>query len=200
MDSIVNQIEKRIASWKRGKIFFPTDFSDVASYDAIRKTLERLCKSEKIIRLARGIFLYPAIDTQWGLGVIYPPIEEIAKRVAKHEKCRIVPTGAYALNVLGLSTQVPTNAVFFTDGAPRNIKVGIGRGITFKHTSEVKRLAFRSEMMMLISSAMREIGEGKITDEQKQIISVHLQNVSADDFKYDINLMPEWVRKTLQEL
>jgi hypothetical protein len=30
---------------------------------------------------------------------------------------RLIPTGAYALNKLGLSTQVPMKVVFLTDGA-----------------------------------------------------------------------------------
>lgn len=38
-----------------------------------------------------------------------PSIEQIAEMIARRDKARIVPTGIYALNKLGISTQVPMN-------------------------------------------------------------------------------------------
>ena len=117
--------------------------------------------------------------------------------IAKRDHSRIVPTGDYALNSLGLSTQVPANAVYLTDGSPRRISVGKGHGIMFKHTSELKALSFRSDLMMRIVAAMRAIGEGKITDEQKRILKEHIKNVAEEDYNEDIKLAPAWVRKVL---
>ena len=67
----------------------------------------------------------------------------------------------------------------------------------FKHTSELKVLSFRSDLMMRIVSAMRAIGEGKITDEQKRILKEHIKNVEEGDYNEDIKLAPAWVRKEL---
>ena len=58
-----------------------------------------------------------------GLGVIYPSIFEIANEIAKREKSRLIPTGVYAMNRLGLSTQVPAKVIFLTNGALRTIKL-----------------------------------------------------------------------------
>ena len=66
MNSIANQIEMRIKRWKKGRIFFPEDFLDIAEYENVRKTLTRLCNSGKIIRIAKGIFCYPMIDRKYG--------------------------------------------------------------------------------------------------------------------------------------
>ena len=129
-----------------------------------------------------------------------PTVEEIAYGIAKRDKVRIVPTGAYALNALGLSTQVAANVVFITDGAPRRIKIGKGRGILFKHTSEARSLAYKSKLLMLIVAALREIGENKATPAQLEIIKNHLSNVSHKEFNADIQLMPIWVRKILLSL
>ena len=41
----------------------------MASSDAIRSALVRLCKDGDIIRVAQGIYCYPKIDTKWGSGV-----------------------------------------------------------------------------------------------------------------------------------
>ncbi|HPY76040.1 MAG TPA: DUF6088 family protein, partial [Planctomycetota bacterium] len=103
----------------------------------------------------------------------------------------------HALNLLNLSTQVPANVVYLTDGTARKIKIGEGKGIVFKHTSEVKRLAYKSEYLMLIVSALREIGENNITDEQLAIIKNHFSNITKQEFEKDIKLIPVWIRKIL---
>lgn len=72
---------------------------------------------------------------------------------------------AYALNRLGLSTQIPMNIVFLTNGDPRRIRISNGHGILFKHSSSGKNFAYKSELMMLIVTAMRTIGKENITEE-----------------------------------
>ena len=120
-NSAYNEIKRKITSSKRGTLFFPDSFAQMASSDAIRSALVRLCKDGDIIRVAQGIYCYPKIDTKWGSGVVPPSIEDISNGIAKRDKVRIVPTGAYVLNVLGLSKQVPANVVFFTDGSSRKV-------------------------------------------------------------------------------
>jgi len=200
MENTSNQIRSKIKNSKRGKLFFPDDFAALGTPDAIRLTLGKLNKSGLIMRVAHGIYFYPKKDMKYGNTPIPPTIDEIAYGIAKRDKIRIVPTGSYALNTLGLSTQVPANVVFITDGAPRRISVGNGRGILFKHTSEARSLAYKSRLLMLIVSALREIGEGKATSQQLAIIKSHIANVSQKEINTDIQLMPLWVRKLLLSL
>ena len=131
--------------------------------------------------------------------MIPPSIEEIAEGIAKRDKVRIVPTGAYALYQLGLSTQIPANVVFITDGSQRRVTIGKGRGILFKHTSEMRTFAYQSQLMALIVIALREIGETNVTGEQLDIIKQHIEKVSEQDFAHDIQLAPIWVRKALAQ-
>ncbi|MCF0218948.1 MAG: hypothetical protein HUK14_04125 [Muribaculaceae bacterium] len=196
-NSTASRIEHSIKKKRRGTILFPADFAMLGTPEAVKKALLRLHEKRLIVRLAQGIYYYPKEDKQLGLGVIYPGLEQIANALAQRDKARIVPTGDYALHKLGLSTQVPANAVFITDGSPRRIAVGNGHGILFKHTSDLKTLAYKSDLMMLIVSAMRAIGEGRISEEQKQTFAAHLKNVQKRDFDNDIKLAPIWVRKTL---
>lgn len=197
MQSAYNEIKNIVESSERGTLFFPDDFAAIGSSDAIRSALVRLCRSEVLVRVAHGIYYYPKMDTKWGTGIIPPGIEEIANGIAKRDKVRIIPTGAYILNLLGLSTQVPANAVFITDGSPRRVTVGKGKGILFKHTSEMRNFAYQSRLMMLIVTAMREIGEGNVTNSQMRILKSHLKNVPVEEMKKDIQLAPIWVRKKL---
>ena len=202
MESIVSQIEKKITQKKRGNIFFARDFAAFGTGDAIRKALQRIEKSGLIVRVAYGIYCYPKFNTLKFIDDKYrlPTIEEIAYAIAKRDKIRIVPTASHALNALGLSTQVPMNIVFITDGASRRIKVGKGRGILFKHTSEIRNLSYKSDLLMLINSALREIGEGRVTQEQKDIIKTKMQFISQKELENDINLMPIWVRDIILTL
>lgn len=155
---------------------------------------------EHIDTRGAGIYYYPKIDTKWGSGIIPPSIEDIAESIAKRDKVRIAPTGAYVLNLLGLSTQIPANIVFVTDGSQRRVSIGKGKGILFKHTSEMRIFAYRSQMMRLIVTALREIGEDNVTEGQIEIIKSHLENVQPEDFQKDIQLAPIWVRKKLSAL
>jgi len=115
--------------------------------------------------ILNGIYLYPQTDTKLGLGVLYPTVEAIAHEIAKRDKARIVPTGDYALHVLGLYTQIPMNVVFLTDGAARTIQVGKGKEIRFKRTVP-KNLSYKSERLMLVVSALKEIGNGHVTQQR----------------------------------
>lgn len=196
--SAYNEIKRKVTSSKRGTLFFPDLFAHTASSDAVRSALVRLCRDGDIIRVAQGIYCYPKIDTKWGSGVIPPSIEDIANGIAKRDKVRIAPTGAYVLNILGLSKQVPANIVFVTDGSSRKVSVGKGNGIIFKHTSEMRTFAYKSKLMLLIVMALREIGEENITEQQMNIIKAHLEKVPVEDFQNDILLAPVWVRKKLQ--
>ena len=202
MVSVEYKIENIIKKQRRGKIVFAGDFSSFGGSEAVFKALQRLQKSGLLMRVAHGIYYYPKINKNKYIDSKYlpPSIDEIAYGIAKRDKIRIVPTGAYALNTLGLSTQVPANAVFITDGAPRRITVGKGKGILLKHTSEARSLAYKSKLLMLIVSALREIGENKATTQQLEIIKSHLSNVSQKELDADIQLMPIWVRKVLLSL
>ena len=200
MENTSNQIKNKIKNSKRGTLFFPDDFATLGTPDAIRLALGKLHKLGLIMRVAHGIYYYPKKDMKYGNAPIPPTIDEIAYGIAKRDKIRIVPTGSYALNTLGLSTQVQANAVFITDGAPRRIAVGKGRGILFKHTSEARSLAYKSRLLMLIVSSLREIGEGKATPQQLEIIKSHVSNITQKELNTDIQLMPLWVRKLLLSL
>jgi hypothetical protein len=200
MESIACQIEKEIKRRSRGKLYFNSDFAAYGSPEAIKKTLQRLEKAKSLMRVAHGIYYYPKIEAKWGNAIIPPTIEEIAQGIAKRDKVRIIPTGVYSLNALGLSTQVPANIVFITDGAARRISIGKGKGILFKHSSETRIFAYKSKILMLIVSALREIGEDNCTETQLAIIKKHLQQVPKSEFNSDIQLAPLWVRKTLLSL
>lgn len=116
MQSVESKIYEKILKLRRGTLLFPDDFHTFGSSEAIRLALHRLEKEKAITRVAQGIYVRPIISQY--IGEVLPSAEDVAKGIAKRDRVHIVPTGAYALNALGLSTQVPIKLVFLTDAAP----------------------------------------------------------------------------------
>ena len=199
MQSVENKILSVIKSKKYGTILFASDFADAGERKTINKAFERIALSGKIIRLARGIYCKPKVDTEFGFGVIYPSVDDVAQAMAQRDKCPIVPTGDTALNKLGLSTQVPMNAVYLTDGTPRRIKIYNGRGILFKHVVP-KRLDFKSELIMLITFALQTLGQGNLSEEQFSRIKQLLSNEPKERISEDLKLIPGWIRSIILKM
>jgi len=194
-NSTYDHIVKKIKSYKSQRLFFVDDFVDIAAYKAVSKALERLVADKILVRVATGIYARYKEDPVFG--IILPTTEQIAQAIAKRDKARIIPAGAYALNALGLSTQIPLNVVYLTDGTARKIKAG-NRTIQFKKTSP-RNLAARGRISSLVIQALKAIGKEKVTYEEKNKILKLLKEENNTDLEYDIRLAPEWIRRIMKE-
>jgi hypothetical protein len=195
MQSVEKQIEKSIKSKPKGSLILPDDYLNLGSSDAIRKALDRLENKQVILRVAQGIYVRPKISRL--IGPLIPTAEEVAEAIAKRDRIRTVPTGSYALNALGLSTQVPMNIVLLTDGSPREIRVG-KRKIKFKKTTP-KNLLAKGKISRLVIQALKEIGNGKVTTEEELKIVDLLKKEDEKDLKHDIALAPVWIQKIMRK-
>ncbi|MEQ6120825.1 DUF6088 family protein [Reichenbachiella sp. MALMAid0571] len=195
MQSNEYKIDKVIKSKPRGALVFPDDFTKIGSSESIRKALQRLENKGAIKRVAQGIYVRPKIDPY--IGEVLPSAEEVATGIAKRDKIRLVPTGVYALNALGLSTQIPIKLVFLTDGAPREIKLS-KRSIKLKKTTP-KTLLAKGEISSLVIQALREIGKDKISAEEELKILALLKKENQKDLAHDLKLAPVWIRKIMQK-
>jgi len=196
MQDTNNQIYRKLTTFKPGKVFFPDDFQETGSSEAIRKALSRLEKKGYVKRIAKGIYFVPTTDPV--VGIIYPSTEEIAKAIAGRDKARILPTGLYALNRLGLSTQIPLKIVYLTDGSARQVRLGT-RTITFKAVAP-RKLAMKGNISSLAIQALQELGPNGVTDEIRERLHVLLNREEPDNLRHDIKLAPAWIRKLLQTL
>ncbi len=189
-----SNISMCIKSKPKGKLWFPDDFNSLGTPVAIRKALQRLREKGLIRQVAQGIYVCPKVSEL--IGEVMPTAEEVAQGIAKRDKIKLVPTGTYALNALGLSTQVPMNLVFLTDGAPRTIKVG-KRTIKLKRTTP-KNLLAKGEISALVIQALREIGKDKPTESEIQKIVTLLKKEDKKKLMHDIDLAPVWIKNIMQ--
>ena len=195
MQSFEDKVIAKIKKAKRGSLFFTEDFLSFGSAKAVAKALERMVEKEEVFRVARGI--YARLEKDPILGLIKPSTEAIAQAIAKRDKARIVPTGILALNALGLSTQVPMNVVYLTDGAKRKIDLG-KRKILFKNTAP-KNLSAIGKISSLVIQALKEIGKDNCTENEIQIILKQLTKEEPYRLEHDIRLAPEWIRVIMRQ-
>ena len=195
-ETIEIQILRKVSKARRGSLFFIDSFQSLGSAEAVRKALERLVKKEELKRVTQGIYYRPEMNAT--IGPLTPGMEAIAQAIALRDKARIVPASAYALNQLGLSTQVPLNLVYLTDGVARKVKIG-KRSITFKKASP-KNLAAIGKISSLVIQALKAIGKSQITEQEIKKVQELLQKEKPHHLQHDYILAPEWIRKIFQPI
>ena len=196
MQVIEGKILNKIKKCGQGKLYSASDFAVYGSAVSVAKALERLTRKGGLVRIARGLYCYPKIDRKFGLGIQYPTVNEIAEKVARQSEARVVPTGMHALNVLGLSAQVPMNYVFYTDGNSRTVNLFNGRKLRFKRVA-LKNLAYQNKTLMLAVFALKEIGRPQVTEEHTAQLKTIFTRIPKSSILPDLRLVPAWIRKII---
>lgn len=199
METIQDKIEKKIGKKREINLIFPGEFRGMASDDAIRQAMSRLTKKGILKRLASGIYYLPETDPI--LGEIRPSVDDVVSCIAKKERIRIKPAGAFALNQLGLTTQVPMRRVYITDGHPRQFKIGKLQ-IKFKPTTP-KRLSRTGKISSLVIQALEELGTTHIDTETsaklRELLLKEDPKILMQDLKLSTGKVSSYILKLLKE-
>jgi hypothetical protein len=196
MEKTHTYIRGYLSNRKAGDLIFPTDFRGKGTESAIKKALSRLVHEGTLKRIAHGVYYIPKIDPLFG--ELYPSAEDVPQKIAAKEKVKIQPTGAYALNKLGLSTQVPTKLVYITDGPQRLLTIGKMK-VKFKATSN-KKLNMKGELSKLIILALDELDLKNIEPERETKIRGLLLKEDPKKLKHDLSLAPVRVHDYIVKL
>lgn len=194
--SIERSVLSRIYGRGKGSVFTPNDFLEVGSRGAVDLALHRLHRQGTIRRLARGLYDYPEVNPI--LGTIAPSIEQIAKAIAKSEKAKLQPSGAYAANLLGLSEQVPAKVVFLTNGRARKIKLGL-LTIELRPTTP-KKTATAGRASGLVITALTYLGKEHITPERIAHLRRTLSKEDRAQLITDLAHAPAWLHPHLRAI
>ncbi|HEX5170796.1 MAG TPA: DUF6088 family protein [Cyclobacteriaceae bacterium] len=198
--SVKDKIANRIRQLLPGSILFAQDFADEGTNESIRQQLVQLARQGTLIRLSQGIYLLPK---RIGNEHFIPSAEEIVNAIARRDKSRIIPSGEVALWKLGLSTQVPLNHVYLTDGPSRSIKIEekgkrTSYTINLKHASP-KNFALRGKISASLVQALKTIGEKNLSPEIVDKIQALVMRENLDDLKHDLTVAPAWIAKLIRE-
>lgn len=184
MEKAHTYIESIIKKKKGGELLFPTDFRGMGTEDAIKKALSRLTQKGALKRLAHGIYYVPKIDPI--IGELRPSADDIVKMLARKEKIKVRPAGAYALHRLGLTTQVPTNLVYITDGHSRQFK--LGKLLIKLKATTTKKLSTIGEISSLLIQALEEVGTENIDTTTQKKIEELIKKEDPRKLKHDLAL------------
>ena len=191
-----SKILRRIQARKRGWIFTPDSFVDLGTRRAVDLSLMRHRDSGLIRQLARGLYDYPKIDPL--LGPLQPSTDDIASALAGRDATRLQPSGAYAANLLGLSTQVSAKAVYLTDGRTRTVQVG-KRQIILKHTTP-RNMATAGKISGLVIQALRHLGRKHVDQKIIARLDRRLDDGARKQLAKDIRYAPAWVADIIRSL
>ncbi len=157
----LGEIKNRILAEKIGAAFVAADFADITDKSITNVVLARL-ESEGIIRrVLRGVYDKPEYN-EFLKEYIAPIPDNVAHALARNYGWTIVPCGDTALNLLGLSTQVPATWVYVSDGTYKEYAYD-NTTIQFKKTTnkEVSKLSYKTALTI---QALKALGKEKIDD------------------------------------
>ena len=200
MQLIENRIVNRIYGNGRGWVFSKKDFLDMADDGAIRLSLMRLTNRETIRRIIPGIYDYPRFSEllQETLG---PDLDQIAHALERKFGWRIQPSGNTALNLLGLSSQVPAQAVYLSDGPSKTYEIG-RRKLTFNKKA-LKESGFKHRESELVVQALKELGRERMDEAFRKKLRQALPSETWPKLVRDTKSATAWVheiiRKTAEE-
>ena len=195
MDSITKQIET-IMSDNQGKIFSINDFYDLGTKNTIKSILYRLNEENEIARLLDGLYTkpkYSKILNEYS----YPDASAVAEKIADKFSWTIAPTGDTALNYTGLSTQVPNEYVYISDGPYREYLYR-DKKIIFKHTTNRNITSYSKELSILIQ-AIKALGKDNISEEDIKKLAVFAKEIQEDLIKDTLKL-PFWIQEVLEKI
>jgi hypothetical protein len=191
-----DRILRRVAKNGRGWAFTPHDFADLGDPRGIGMALTRLVRDGKIRRVARG--LYDSPHPHPVLGQTGATADSMVAALARGRHLRLLPSPQVAANQLGLTTQVPAQMIYQTDGAPAKVLLG-KRQIVFRRNTG-RNLALAGRASGLVAQALRDVGQGKVTPDTIQHLRQRLDAAAKKQLTADLTLVPAWMRPIFQQI
>mgnify|MGYP001221522384 FL=1 len=188
--STTKLIREHVRRLPAGEPFTPASLQNLGSRAAVDQSLSRLAKAGFITRVTRGVFVRPAENRF--LGKVMPETDKVARTVAKGATVQV--HGAEAARRLGLTTQAPTQSVFYTSGPTKRFYMG-KMEVVLKHRS-ARKMALANRPAGEALSALWYLGRNEVTPET---IAQIRRKLPASEFQALIEArasMPWWMADT----
>ena len=174
--TILSEIKKEIQNANIGTVFVPIDFALITDKKTASVSLSRLEKEKIVLKIMRGIY-YKAEYNDFLQEYVAPEADAVAHALSRNYGWTIVPCGDTALNLLGLSTQIPAAWVYVSDGPYKEYTYN-QTTIKFKRTTnkEISKLSYKTA---LVVQALKALGNDSINDS----VITKLKNTLTDEEK-----------------
>ncbi|HEO2587036.1 TPA: hypothetical protein VAP97_002263 [Streptococcus agalactiae] len=197
MSSYMEIISDKINSFDSHKVFFANDFLDIASNATVRQILKRLADEDKIKRVIDGFYYNPRYSELIGEYEAVS-IHELALAIARKYNWNIAPYNSTALNLLGLSTQVPTHYKYISSGRYKEYKIG-DTILEFKKVNpgEIANMSLKTATVI---QAIKSLGKENITNEVIQKIRENLTEKERKGLMNESKSVPSWIYEVIREI
>lgn len=179
-DNLQN-IRQRIDKAETGSVFVTSDFADITDNKKSSVCLIRLAEENLLRRIMRGVYYKPEYSN-FLQEYLEPAPDKVADAIARNYGWTIIPCGDTALNLLGLSTQVPAIWLYVSDGPYKEYSFN-NTTIKFKHTAnkEISKLSYKTS---LVIQALKALGKENIDD---NVIAKLTKALTDDEKKNMLN-------------
>lgn len=188
-------LRKRIEALPEDSVLFRSDFPEYHS-EFVGETLAELTQEGLLVKLAQGIYAKP----RWSrFGVVLPSVDKIVQAIAARDNAEVLPSGMTALNVLGLSTQVPMKYSYLTTGSERTIKlknqeIRLKRGVP-------KNFCYKTKLIALLVQALKALKQQNVGQEETQVIrSLISKEPDRIALAKDVDMMPIWMKRIVKPM
>lgn len=202
-NSTIDQILSRIYGNGRGWAFSRKDFALLGNADLIDKSLSILAQKGTIRRVMRGLYDYPRYS-KWLQQSLEPDIDQVAHALARKYGWNIQVTGNAALNIMGLSTQVPTRYLYLSEGSSKTYLIGAVE-LEFKK-ARYSLLNTKRQDSALLVQALDSLGSANVGQTELQAFArylapdkplpVKIRNAIARDTQY----VTSWIQQAIMQI
>jgi hypothetical protein len=197
MQSVSDKVLSRIQRKPRGSAFSGKDFLDLASRASVDKALSTLAQAGQVRRVSRGVYDYPRVSEELG-GELSPDYDQVAQAIARSNAVRIEASGAWAANLLGLSTQVPAKIVYLTNGTSRTFRVG-NQAIAFERVGP-RQLGAKPGTSSLVVQALRHLGKDGVDEGVIEHLRARLGPAERKSLLRDARYTPDWIFEVVKRI
>ena len=173
------------------KVFSCYDFIDIAPYKTINKSLERMEDSGEVKRIIQGVYCLCLFDDFLKLPIL-PSIDDVANCIARKHKWSICPSGNLALNLMGLSTQVPASYLYLSSGPYKNYVI-YNNKVSFKRTMTKEIIDFSYKTLLLIQ-CIKALGKDNINKEIMNLLKSKLSEKDKEKALNETLTTQIWIR------
>lgn len=191
--SIERRLKAKGAEWA----FTPSDLADLGDPCSVGKDLSRMVKSGKLRRVRRGVYEIPREHPL--IGTVGAGTDAVVAAIARRDGLKLLPSGAHAANLLGLSTQVAAVDTYGVQGRSRN-SGEIGRAAVQFRQRSTKAMMMAGRASGWVAEALRTIGRVHINNERLQPLRSRLGIKEKKQLRDDLRYAPAWMRPFFLEL
>ena len=197
MSSYTEKISDKINDFDSHKVFFANDFLDIASYETARKILNRMVTEGKIKRVIDGFYYNPRYSELIGEYEAVS-IHELALAIARKYNWSIAPCSSTALNLIGLSTQVPTHYKYISSGRYKKYTIG-DTVLEFKKVNpgEIANMSLKTATVIQV---IKSLGKENINREVIRKIREYLTEEEISDLMDEAKSVPSWIYEVIRDI